>query len=167
MALLGAGAMLVSGCGGGDPAPESAGTTEAAPVVYRVGEDVEGGGLVVNVAAPRTEQTAGDRTAPDGQKFVVLDAEVTNNTGEGLDLSCGTEIGHRLIDDQQRRFDVVPALDTVPGNRPCADLVVPGATGRISWVFAVPADSTPTAFGFYDTLTQQPTNAKVVDLTAH
>ncbi|MFD4293608.1 hypothetical protein ACFWPA_17605 [Rhodococcus sp. NPDC058505] len=166
VAGLGAVLVLVAGCGGGGSEQAPAPTEAAAATVHRIGEDVEGGGVVVNVTSVRTDTTVGDRSAPAGQKYVVLDARVTNNTDAGLDLSCGTAIGHRLVDDQRRRFDVIPGLASVPGNPPCAELVAVGATGQVGWVFEVPADSTPVAFGFYDTASQQPTEPQVIDLTA-
>lgn len=163
--------LAAAGCGGGDTSSSgSESTTPAASTLYRVGEDVDNGGVVVTVQQVRTEASIagpGAPTAPDGQTFVVLDAGVANHTAEGIDLSCGTTIGSRLVDTQNRSFDTIPALDTVPGNPPCGDLVAAGADGRVQWVFAVPADSVAKGFGFYNTTTQQPTDVKVIDLTAH
>lgn len=177
MAVVGVGVVLTAGCGGSDSSSEPAVTTTPAtvPTVYRLGQDVDNGGIVVNVQQIRTESAieardAGggyvDRAAPDGQKFVVLDSRVTNHTPSGIDVSCGTTIGNRFVDAQNRQFDVIAGLDTVQGNRACGDAVPPGSDGQVQWVFAVPADSVPKAFGFYNTATQQPADVKVVDLSA-
>ncbi len=165
-------ALAAAGCGGGDTSSsesESTPTTAAAPTLYRVGQEVDNGGIAVTVRGIRTEPSIGGpggQAAPEGQTFVVLDAGVVNHTAAGIDLSCGKTVGNRLVDSQNRSFDTIPALDAVPGNRPCGDAVAPGADGQIQWVFAVPADSVPTGFGFYNTDTQQPSEVKVVDLTS-
>ena len=167
MVAVGVGLVLVAtGCGGGDAASDSESTTAAAPTLYRVGQDVDNGGIVVNVQQVRTEASiTADRPAPEGQQFVVLDAQVTNRTDAGIDLSCGNTIGNRLVDAQNRQFDVIDGLGAVPDNPPCGEMVAPGAGGQVHWVFEVPADSVPKGFGFYDTLTQQPSDVKVIDLT--
>lgn len=194
VAAVGLGMLFVAGCSSDDslatqadtatqdsatPETTAAATSTAAqasgtPGVFRVGQPVDNGGLTVTVASVETVPAVavsdgaggyGDRTAPEGQQFVVLYADIANGTTTPIDLSCGTTIGTRLLDTQKRQHNVIDDLESVQGNRPCGDQVAPGAGGEIRWVFEVPADAVPRLFAFLNEAGPDPTAVTVVDLS--
>ncbi|WP_181762787.1 DUF4352 domain-containing protein [Rhodococcus spelaei] len=183
VAALGVGVLLVAGCGSdGDSksgmdltsAPASgSGQGEPDLTLYKVGAPVSNGGVTVTVRSATSvpaismASSAGefaDQAAPAGEKYVAVDAVVRNDSAAPFDLSCGKSIGNRLVDEQRHQFDIIASLDKVQGNPVCGVTLQQGSESPMKWVFAVPVDATPRAFGFYDTETQQPTEVKVVDL---
>ncbi|MFE3293105.1 hypothetical protein [Rhodococcus sp. NPDC059234] len=180
VAALGAGVLLVAGCGSDEGS--TSGTTAAGPTsdqvqpdltLYKVGAPVSNGGVTVTVrsaaSVPAVAMASGsgeyaDQAAPAGEKYEVIDAVVRNDAATPMDLSCGKAIGTRLVDEQRRQFDAIASLDRVQGNPACAVTLPQGSESEMKWVFAVPVDAVPRAFGFYDTVIQQPSQVKVIDL---
>jgi len=86
--------------------------------------------------------------APQGGSYVYVDAKVTNETSEGLDLTCGYPMEVKLLDASGRRFDPVEGLDLLKGNPECNAQLQPGFTDKMIYVFLVPPGAKAVAFRF-------------------
>ncbi len=86
--------------------------------------------------------------APQGGRYVYVVTKVTNESSEGLDLTCGYPMEVKLVDDSDRRFDPVENLDYIAGNPECNAQLQPGFTDKMTYVFLVPPGAESDAFRF-------------------
>lgn len=90
--------------------------------------------------------------APQDGRYIYVDATVTNETSDGLDLTCGYPMEVKLVEASgRRRFDPVEGLDLVKGNPACNAQLQPGFKDSMTWVFLVPPGAEVDAFRFRDT----------------
>ncbi|MCD2158121.1 DUF4352 domain-containing protein [Rhodococcus cerastii] len=100
------------------------------------------------------------KVAEEGQKFIIVSTTVENIGSQGIDVSCGNSIANALLDTDERPFEPIEPLSRMEGNRACKDLLEPGSSAVMHYVYEVPENVTPASFGFYDTET--PTGAPQV-----
>lgn len=123
-----------------------------------VGDQAQSGGVVLTVndfaVIPdyvtnynRENKTLKPR---EGAKFVRVDADVLNNTKAGIDLTCSYPVAAKVVDSKDRQFDPVEELYKIDGNPECNDLLQPGFTSKMSWIYEVPIDADIIGFAFRD-----------------
>lgn len=92
----------------------------------------------------------GTVSAGDGAKYVIIEALVENNAKTSMDLTCSYPIADKLIDEEGREFDAIEDLYDVPGNPGCNDLLQPGFSSEMKWIYRVPSDAEVVAWSFTD-----------------
>ena len=88
--------------------------------------------------------------AGDGAKFVSVKMRVLNDSKKGIDLTCGYPIKNHLIDERDREFTPIRELYRVQGNPGCNDMLQPGFSSDMTYIYRVPVDANISALMFED-----------------
>lgn len=91
---------------------------------------------VVDIADP-SSVTEVEMPDYEGRKQVSVTADVANNSDEGVDLACSTDLEVQIASNGSA-WGNVGYLERVPGNPQCGDLLAPGETKQMTWVSLMP-----------------------------
>ena len=135
-----AGATESNGQPGDTSPPATTADSDDGPEVYAIGETAHTGEFDVTVHGKQDPYVSSNEfdTPPDGQRFVAVEATVTNTSDEPTGIS--TLVGTELLDQLDRPWSIalagldLPQLDAIT--------VAPGEARRGWVVFAVPPDAT-------------------------
>lgn len=136
-ALAAVSAMFLASCSGTET--DSSQSQKTAQAGYEVGDFALN---VVDVADP-SSVTEVEMPDYEGRKQVSVTANVTNNSEEGVDLACSTDLKVQIASNGSA-WGNVGYLERVPGNPQCGDLVAPGETKQMTWVSLMPEGAQPT-----------------------
>ncbi|HHT33176.1 MAG TPA: DUF4352 domain-containing protein [Corynebacterium sp.] len=89
--------------------------------------------------------------ARPGGTFATVRTTVVNTGDRARDLVCGYDVRVQLVDDLGRRHERVDALHDIPGNPVCDDMMNPGFSTSMTWIFEVPEGVVPASLAFADT----------------
>ena len=131
-------------------------SSQPAPTV-KMGEKAESDGLELVVQSftksPSIELYAEGvkrGSSPDetvearaGGKFVIVSTEVTNETTQAIDLTCGFDAQAELGDADERHYEPIDNLYRVKNTPDCNEYLNPGFSTPMTWVFEVPEDTDP------------------------
>jgi hypothetical protein len=157
----------------GDLARDSTTETAAAPATHSshgTGKHAvaKSGGITLRVLSAHTSPTVhyiggtqdADVTpnatavtdkAPQGGHYEYVRTRVTNNTPEGIDLTCEDPVTAAVLDGSGREFDPVDGLYLIAGNPGCNKMLQPGFKDEMTWVFLLPKGAHAETFSFTDT----------------
>lgn len=106
---------------------------------YKIGDFVFN---VIDVADPSNVAEV-EMPEYEGFKQVSVTADVTNNSAEGVDLACSTDLEVQAASNGSA-WGSVGYLERVPGNPQCGGMLAPGETKQMTWVPLTPEEAQPT-----------------------
>lgn len=133
------GAVLMLAACGADGDGTSAADSIPTDGSVKFGEPIKGGNYVFT-GVSASDDTEFPDPAEEGFKYVSFTVKVKNESQEGIDLSCGMDIGVQIMDSTNSSYGLAPHLERVPGNPACGDLVQPGEEGQVTYVSRTPVD---------------------------
>lgn len=89
-------------------------------------------------------------TPSSGTKFLSIQVAVKNNSKEPIDLTCGYPLEIKAMNESDQLYTPIDDLFKIPGNPGCNDMLQPGITASISYVFNVPSDAKMIGFVWRD-----------------
>ncbi len=82
-----------------------------------------------------------------GAKYVSVETTVKNTSKKSMDLTCGFGLQATLFNKDEQAYDPIDSLYRVLDNPECNESLNPGFEKTMTWVYEVPADMQPYAFG--------------------
>ncbi|MCI1984371.1 MAG: DUF4352 domain-containing protein [Bifidobacteriaceae bacterium] len=89
--------------------------------------------------------------AGQGKKYFVVNATITNNSNDSIDLTCDLPLAIKAINDQNQNFDPIQDLYQVKGNPECNAGLQPGQSASVEYPFEVSTSDKITALSWQDT----------------
>ncbi|MDX6633037.1 MAG: hypothetical protein QOG26_1042, partial [Solirubrobacterales bacterium] len=179
-----AAAIGFTACGDGEGDSTSSSTTNRTHTQTntqnRVGQETKNGAIGLKItkvtSSPTLIYQGGNQTevtpngikrivhAPQGGRYVLVQAVVTNDSHAGIDISCGLPVQAKAFDDKGRQFDSDQNLFLIAGNPECNVNVQPGFKHKVTWPFLVPPGTKVTTFSYSDQTALSNANAATVTI---
>lgn len=143
----------------GDSLSEKADGGSGDQPTVRIGRPARSGGIKLTVLSADAKSTlrytddlgeAKTKRAKQGGRYVFVKTRITNDTSQGLDLTCDFQVDGKLVDDSGREFDPIDELYSIKGNPECNDMLQPGFKDQMTWVYLVPRGADVSSFAFSD-----------------
>ena len=83
-----------------------------------------------------------------GAKYISVETTVKNTSKKSMDLTCGFGLQATLFNKDEQAYDPIDSLYRVLDNPECNESLNPGFEKTMTWVYEVPSDMKPYAFGF-------------------
>lgn len=87
--------------------------------------------------------------AKQGGSYLFVKTSVENGSKEPIDLTCGYPFEINLVDAQDRSFTPEDGMSQIAGNPGCNNMLQPGFSANMTYVFMIPRDADPQALVFH------------------